>query len=467
MPTRRQRELEKVRDAHSHDSDWDNVKKFFSGGVWRNFRSKYNEAYEMYARMTEISQHVEAVRLSGRAAEDPHLFASARAELYRGQCNCSYWHGAFGGLYLPHLRQAVYGHLISAESRLIELEKGGAENWAEISFRDYDLDDEEEVKISSDNLAAYLKPSQGGTLYELDVRSIKTNLLATLKRRREPYHRKIRQAAMEQEAGIGNIRDINSMLNFKQPDLHKQIIYDTWPRKSLVDHLLLPGSSFDQLLNGRARIAKLHEKKFDFITDDNAGGVHVRMLTRIHWIGRPVLMSKEVGIDRESPSTLQVHYGFENLPPGEKIHLGVEFNFAGVAGDADDRYFYDDKGRQFGPLSSRLDWTDVSRIGLVDEWLGLDTSLDFSRPAGIWGIPIQTVSQSESGYELVFQSCSMMPHWEFVVPKDGRWEVDIVFSVRYLDGASERARHHLVDSDARLHSTDSVRRFPWKPEFRD
>ena len=39
-------------------------------------------------------------------------------ELYRGQCNCGYWHGAFGGIYLPHLRNAVYQHLIAADNLL-------------------------------------------------------------------------------------------------------------------------------------------------------------------------------------------------------------------------------------------------------------------------------------------------------------------------------------------------------------
>ena len=41
---------------------------------------------------------------------DDELLAEARTELYRGQCNCGYWHGAFGGIYLPHLRNAVYNH---------------------------------------------------------------------------------------------------------------------------------------------------------------------------------------------------------------------------------------------------------------------------------------------------------------------------------------------------------------------
>ena len=31
---------------------------------------------------------------------------------------CGYWHGAFGGAYLPHLRNAVFQHLIAADNLL-------------------------------------------------------------------------------------------------------------------------------------------------------------------------------------------------------------------------------------------------------------------------------------------------------------------------------------------------------------
>ena len=54
----------------------------------------------------------------GRAAPAATLIDQARTELYRGQCNCGYWHGAFGGAYLPHLRNAVYEHLIAADNLL-------------------------------------------------------------------------------------------------------------------------------------------------------------------------------------------------------------------------------------------------------------------------------------------------------------------------------------------------------------
>ena len=44
---------------------------------------------------------------------------------------------------------------------------------------------------------------------------------------------------------------------------------------------------------------------------------------------------------------------------------------------------------------------EADRIGLVDEWLGLDVSLAASKVGGFWAFPIQTVSQSEGGFELV------------------------------------------------------------------
>lgn len=41
----------------------------------------------------------ERVREAGGAGRD---------SLWKAQCNCGYWHGVFGGIYLPHIRKAIY-----------------------------------------------------------------------------------------------------------------------------------------------------------------------------------------------------------------------------------------------------------------------------------------------------------------------------------------------------------------------
>src|SRR6185436_9991512 len=100
-----------------------------AGGFWRNFKAKYPESDEMYARMLGLSNRLEALSSTGQA--DPAHLETARDALYRGQCNCPYWHGAFGGLYLPHLRNAIYKQLIGADS-LLEAAADRPRQWVHI-----------------------------------------------------------------------------------------------------------------------------------------------------------------------------------------------------------------------------------------------------------------------------------------------------------------------------------------------
>jgi 4-alpha-glucanotransferase len=120
-----------------------------------------------------------------------------------------------------------------------------------------------------------------------------------------------------------------------------------------------------------------------------------------------------------------VDYLLENLPPGHPLHFGIEMNFAGLPAGADDRYFSDLDGNRLGQLGRHLDLHDASGLSLSDRWLGIDVSLEMDRPSGIWAFPIETVSQSESGFELVHQSVCVQPHWMVHGDADGRWVVQI------------------------------------------
>ena len=162
-----------------------------------------------------------------------------------------------------------------------------------------------------------------------------------------------------------------------------------------------------------------------------------------------VKVTKTVSLSSSQGGTLEVEYSLENLPAGLPIHFGVEFNFAAMPGGAHDRYYYDANGQTMGQLHSVIATSPTPRMGMVDEWLGLDVSLEVAQPAGIWTQPIQTVSQSESGYELVHQSCSVMPHWEFIAPPDGRWSTKISLS---LDTSAAQARELSERATSKLYA---------------
>jgi alpha-amylase len=122
-------------------------------------------------------------------------------------------------------------------------------------------------------------------------------------------------------------------------------------------------------------------------------------------------------------STLEIAYLLEGLPADRPLHFGVEFNFAGLPSHADDRYFYQGLDARLGPLHTQLDLTEALELSMVDQWLGIDVRLIADQPTSWWTFPIETVSNSEGGFELVHQSVVGHPHWLVRGDDAGRWSV--------------------------------------------
>lgn len=143
------------------------------GGHWKGFLRRYPESNRM---------HKTALRLSAlcRDRGDPE---GARRAIARAQCNDAYWHGVFGGVYLPHLRRAIWRELAAAEQRLREEE--------DIAFEilDFDLDGHDEIWIHSARVSIVISPARGGAIEVLTVFPDKVNYVDVLSRRIETYHR--------------------------------------------------------------------------------------------------------------------------------------------------------------------------------------------------------------------------------------------------------------------------------------
>ena len=416
LPSEQLVEYERIAHEMRDHSEWPFMKRFMRGGFWRNYKVKYPEADEMYCRMMIVSRRLQEMIELGLGGE---TIEKARIELYRAQCNCAHWHGAFGGLYLPHLRNAVYSHLIAADN-LLEKAAGRPETWIEAAADDFNFDARHEVRLSNDKVVAMVTPSYGGHLAELDVRKIQLNLLATLARRPEAYHRKVLGGAREKSDHVASIHE---RVVFKHSDLDKRLQYDDHLRKSLVDLFYDNDVTPDAVLSGAA------PQRGDFLNSvyearirRNPDRIQVQLSRDGLACGAPVRITKGLTLDAGS-STLQVAYLLENLPQNQPLHFAVELNFAGLPAGVDDRYFCDLDGNRLGQLGAQLDLADVFGLNLIDEWRGLEVGLKMSRKTRFWTFPIETVSQSESGFELVHQSVAVLPHWLVEADKDGRWSV--------------------------------------------
>ena len=414
LPTEQLVEYERISHEMEHDPRWPSLRRFVGGGFWRNFKVKYPEANEMYSRMMMVSRRLQEAVDEG--ATGPAI-DEARRQLYRGQCNCGHWHGAFGGIYLPHLRNAVYHGLIAADN-LLDRAAARPETWVEATAEDYNFDSRQEIRLANDRLMALILPSQGGLLAELDVRRIQHNLLATMARQPEAYHRKV-LAGVNQ--GNGNCSSIHDRVVFKQANLDQRIQYDKYPRKSLLDLFYDNDATLAAVEAGHAAIqSDFTGAAYEARIRRNPDRIQVQLVRDGMACGVPVRITKGVTLDAGS-ATLEIAYMLENLPENRPLHFAVELNFAGLPAGADDRYFHDLDGNRLGQLGSKLDLVDAMGLGLCDEWLGIDVGLKVSRPTHFWTFPIETVSQSEGGFELVHQSTAVQPHW-FVTPdRDGRW----------------------------------------------
>ena len=268
------------------------------------------------------------------------------------------------------------------------------------------------------------------------MRRVPHNLLATLSRRPEAYHQKVRHGEHRQD---GQTVSIHERVVFKQPGLEQRLQYDDHARKSLVDLF------YDNDVTPEAIVAGTASQRGDFVGGAyearirrNPDRIQVQLCRDGNVQGIPVRITKGLTLDAGS-STLQVAYLLENLPKNHPLFFAVEMNFAGMPANAYGRNFHDMNGNLLGQLGTRLGLDNVFGLGLTDEWLGLDVGLKMSRPTGFWTFPIETVSQSEGGFELVHQSVAVLPHWLVEADKEGRWSVTMQMS---LDTTRAEQNHH-------------------------
>lgn len=411
-------------DHHSWGRE---LRAFLQGGAWRNFKVHYPETNDMYARMMEVSQKLHELGEAVEEASGDETLYRARVALYRGQCNCAYWHGAFGGLYLPHLRNAIYENLIEADNQLEVFQRSRSHAGPSAKRGDWNLDGHEEVRLANDHMVVYVAPDAGGQIYELDVRDAKVNLGAALARRPEPYHEKIRCHSSGQGGDV--VASIHDHCHSKVEGLDQRIVYDHAPRRILVDHFLPEETTIEaartaqwiplgDFWNSRYRVEGLRRAPDPTLSLIRDGRVD----------GRPMTLRKSIQLACQG-SLIRVRYDVQGEPSGHGRLFAVESTIAALASRAEDRFVLDGNRKRIGSIGDVMELGSGSGVFLVDEWLGVEVGIRASAPAMIWMFPVETVSQSEGGFEPVHQGCGVVFTWRQPV-NSANWSLELHIETR-------------------------------------
>lgn len=427
LPAYRQRRLKAARESLARMPELDaQCGPFLRGGFWRNFLTKYPEANTMQKRMLRVSRRLYG--LQGSHAGSPHL-AEAERLLHQGQCNCAYWHGQFGGLYLNHLRSAVYEKLIAADRALDAL--GGPAGSVVVSTLDFDGDGRPEHVLETDTLAAFVSPHDGGTLFELDFKPGAFNMLNTLTRREEPYHDALRLEREEEEDG--RVRSIHDHFQSKERGLDQILFYDAYRRASLRDHFY--GRDLDVEALYRNKAADLGNfAQADYASSFRGTELSMWADGAVECEGpQPLRLRKTMALSpRESRAEIAYDISYDGASAFCGI-FGVEFSANLLAGGAPDRYYYTperDLGRPM--LGARLREGDLRQFSLRDEWLRLEVAWRLSEPGSFLAFPLETVSQSECGQERVYQGSVVTVAWPVTLKPGARLSRALAFEVNWL-----------------------------------
>ena len=366
---------------------------FIKGGIWKNFFVKYHESNYLHKRM--LSHSINQKKLSKKSLES----------LYKLQTNDVFWHGVFGGLYLPNLRDNAYSYLL-------EIEKSLAKKKISYKVLDIDKDGYDELKVLTSQLSMVFSTRWGAQMIECGSLESLFNWQNTLMRREEAYHDKIlHPKAKELVSNEDEIATIHTSGSDTNEDLKEQLIYDWHPKNSFVDHFSTQNIdlenfrrvSFQEVGDFANQPFVLDEKTNTFSRN---GGIYTHM-------SYPTSVKKEYTFnDNSIDLDFTCRSDFTDT-----LMYGMEFNF---------HLAHPEQALFNGQLiEDGLSLDSCDTLEIIDTFTQKKLTLTCNQKCSIHAYTLKTVSQSESGFDTVAQQISLIFCVSFTSILDLRMNLEV------------------------------------------
>jgi alpha-amylase len=404
--------VEKEALDRSLGQEFDRFKPFIRGGHWRNFLVKYPESNLL---------HKKVLYLSGMLHHRKLVPKGVLEDLYASQCNDAYWHGIFGGLYLPHLRGAVWRHISRVERYL----RVGED--LDFEVLDIDLDGRDEIWAHSSAFSATIRSAVGGSLLEYTSFPLENNYCNVLGRRFEAYHPSLTRessGAVEEDGAVerSSIHDLSKGIS---PEVKKGIQYDASRRGIFVDRFFDAGEVVEKYQGeGLSELGCFARGEYRACLIDD--GVVLERMEGIH-VGRQNVdlgVRKELTFSQDGEMVLKATVMYRALP--SEARYGIEMSLFPP-------FLYRGNGKtQVDGLQADLGIAarSFAKAGCLEFNEGdqkQSLRVEWTPPASLWCYPIFTLSQSESGFDRTLQGFSIMPNWSLQPGGEGEFSVTLTW----------------------------------------
>ncbi len=341
--------------------------KFIKGGIWKNFFVKYPESNHLHKRMIEISKKKKS------------------ESLYKLQTNDVFWHGVFGGLYLPNLRDNAYRYLCECERDLFICDY--------IQKEDFNFDGIDEIKVVKKDFI-YIFSTNGARLIELSDKEKLFNFQNTLTRRFEEYHKEMLEATNEENnQKVTTIHNLKRKADFNVKDY---LFFDNYQKVSFIDLVSDESFNIDSFKkNNFNEFASFYKKKFQ-----NEG-------LKFWYEDDEFKLVKNFNIDKKIEFEIDLY--------SKGTIYALEFNL----------HFADDiliNNKEF------VDDLEIegSEFEIFDKWTKRKIKFKFNKSLKAIFTNLYTVSQNEEGYSLTKQNVSFAFYTNFdkMLKISGSFEIE-------------------------------------------
>jgi alpha-amylase len=239
------------------------------------------------------------------------------------------------------------------------------------------------------------------------------NLLNNLARRREAYHGRIEP--QNRQAGDRKVASIHDAVIAKEGNLERFLKYDRFPRVCLLDHLLSPSTSLEEVVSGTFKdLGNFAGVPYSERQCDERGRLVLSAAGAVSSGGMNAgLTIEKVLTVPAHGASLAVEYRlrFDEALRWELV-FAVEFNLHfSSPGSARATAEDGSSGQTALPLDTPAELEGVRTLRVEDSAFRLTSSLSSDTPSRLWQFPVETVSLSEGGLERVYQASCVMPAW--------------------------------------------------------
>ena len=284
-----------------------------------------------------------------------------------------------------------------------------------VKREDFDVDGQEEILLDHPAMGMIIRPADGGTVSSLRFKPAHVELVNSLMRRPEAYHALVRKQVGSKQPPKEGPASIHNMILSKEANLDALLRYDRYARHMFRTYVFSAAKGWrDFNLLQLDESEALAAGSWNESAGRSAPGV-------IRLENSATLQLPDCVMQIEARKTLTARlrgdtYSIECSsslsaanPCPAKTALGTELVINFLAPAAPDRYFIANGVRR--PLDFRGE-IEASRLTFVDEWQGVEISLEAQPGPRWWLVPIETISQSESGFERVYQGSAILAVWK-------------------------------------------------------